>query len=627
VRAKLNSIVKKTVLLAGLLLLTSASALYSQSIDEMNKLRIAQALENAGEFDRASAVYKQLYDANPSNIVFFDGLRRAYMNLKEYNLAENLIRKQIATDPKNVTLYCQLGDAFYKGGDSDSAAASWKSAIDAGPGNPGTYLAVAEVMIQNRLFEKAIEVYKEGETATNSKSGFVIQIARLYFYNMNYKESVRELLKLFDSDNSTSAMAYIQSQLGSYSTSKEAVDQFTGEMEKQVRENSDNLYYRQILAFLYMEQKNYPAAYDVYKWLDEQEGAKGIELLAFAERAYNAEAFESSAGAYREVSRLSKTPAVIAQAVMGYANSLRRLGERLNADDDQPCASGDTLNTLKASLAAYGEIIDKYPGTQYLAPAVINSVEIEMNYFRDFTAAERLYSAHANFTEEYAREASLLRVRLFMMEGKFDDALKESVGQLKPVMRNGGPLLPSDAYVDGMKFEAARALYYLGDFDSASTLLGQIISNPMSDAANEAIQLVNLISNNKGIPGALKEYAKAGAYEIEGRMPEAAAQLAEVVNSFPQAPLSDNAKFDLAAAYCGSGNVAAALKWYSSLASDSLGIFADRAQFRMARIYQFTLHDTTGAIRQYETFLVRFPNSIYQDRVRGILKDLLGNNS
>ncbi len=75
------------------------------------------------------------------------------------------------------------------------------------------------------------------------------------------------------------------------------------------------------------------------------------------------------------------------------------------------------------------------------------------------------------------------------------------------------------------------------------------------------------------------------------------------------------------------GQVDKALKYYSELSQDSTGIFADRAQFRICRIYQETLHEKQKAIDEYESFLARFPNSILQDRVRSIIRDLLGNNS
>ena len=617
----------KKLLIFAILCIGLAGTAYSQSVDEMNKLRIAQALEQAGEFDKALDFYKQLYNYNPSNFVYFDGLRRAYMNLKEYTSAEELIRNRLATDSTNVGLYCQLGDAYFKSGTLDSAIIIWNRAIEVEPNNPGTYQAVADAMTQDRLFDKAIEVYRKGERTTSSKSGFIIQIARLYFFNMNYRESLRELLRLLQSDNKGAAMAYIQSQLGSYSSSKEAVNEFTAEMEKQVGDDQDNIYYRNLLAFLYMEQKDYPAAYNVYKWLDEHSGAKGIELLSFAERAYNDEAFGEAAGAYREVSRLSKARPVIAQSLMGYANSLRRLGEADYSEDDRPCAANDTLKTLNAALTAYGEIIRDYPETQYLGTAVLNSIEIEMTYFHDFNAAERLFSEHGDLSPAYAQQAELLRITLRVMEGRFNDALTLSLAPLGADTLRTQTTLTDNNYLDRLRYDAARALYYLGDYDSASFYLERIVSNPMSDAANEAIQLLNVISSNKAVPDALKQYASASGMEACGRVPEAAAELEEIVRAFPQAPLADNARFDLAAAYCRMGKIDRALKTYSSIAADSTGIFADRAQFRIARIYQTTLHDTSGSIKEYENFLARFPHSIYQDKVRGMLRDLLGNNS
>lgn len=618
---------KKSLVILSILLVSFVATAFSQTADELNKLRIAQALEQAGEFGRALDFYKQLYLSNPDNFVYFDGLRRAYMNLKEYGQAKALIQTRLTADPKNISLYCQLGDAFFKRGSPDSAMDIWKKALKVDPENPGVYQEVADVMTQDRLFDSAIEVYRKGEQTSPHKSGFVIQIARLYFYNMNYAESLRELLKLFKSDNKTMAMAYIQSQLGSYSSSKEAVDQFTEEMKEQVGKNPDDMYYRRILAFLYMEQKDFSDAYDTYKWLDDRSGSKGIELLAFAERAYNDEAYGVAANAYEEVSHLSTVEPVICQSIMGYANSLRMLGEKHYTEDDRPCASDDTLKDLNAALAAYGRIISEYPKTQFLSPAVLSSVQIMMYYFHNLNGSEKLFSEYGTFPPEYARQTTLTRIDLYMMEGRFNDALAESLSEIHADTADQQQLDVDANFLSRLRYEAARALYYLGNFDSASYYLNKVTSDPMSAAANEAIQLSDLIENNKAVPEALKEYASADAMEVSGRIPEAALQLEGVVKSYPQMPLAANAEFELAAAYCAMGKVDEALKSYSDLAEDSTGIFADRAQFRIAKIYEVTLHDRNKAIKEYESFLARFPNSIYQDKVRGILRQLLGSNS
>ncbi len=617
----------KRLVVTSLLLLSFTAVVFCQSVDEQNKLRIAQALEQAGEFGKALDFYRQLHDSSPGNFVYFDGLRRAYMNLKQYDSAGVLIRQRLLADPKNVSLYCELGDAYFKSGKQDSAMDAWNKAIDVDPKNSGTYQAVAGIMAQNRLFEKAIDIYRRGEKTTSYKSGFIIQIARLYFYMMNYRGALKEMLRLLSTSDKTVAVTYIQNEIESYSTSRQTVDQFTQEMKEQVDKNSSNVDYRRILAFLYMQQKNYKSAYDTYRWLDDHTGPKGIELLEFAERAYGDEAYSVAANAFSEVSRLSKVEPVVSQAIMGYANSLRRLGEDLYSDDDRPCASDDSLQDLNAALAAYAQIIDNYPRTQYFSQAVLNSIDIRMNYFHDTKAAERLFAEHGNFAPEYSHTAALARIDLYMMEGRFNDALSSSLQLLRADSRDRSSL-PSDVNVlSKLRFEAARALYYLGNFDSASYYLNEIMADPMSDAANEAIQLSDIIQSNKANTQALKDYAAADAMEIEGRIPEAALQLEEIVKSYPQMPLTSNARFQLATAYCAMGNVKEALKSYLVLAADSTGVFADRAQFRIAKIYEVTLHDSSRAVTEYENFLARFPNSIYQDKVRDILRRMLGSNS
>ncbi len=617
----------KKLVAISLLLVSFAIPVLSQTVDELNKLRIAQALEQAGEYGKALDFYRQLYNSSPENFVYFDGLRRAYMNLKQYDSAQTLIRKRLHVDPKNVSLYCELGDVYFKSGKQDSAMDAWNKAIDVDPRNSGTYQAVAGSMAQDRLFEKAIEVYRRGEKTTSYKSGFIIEIARLYFYMMNYRGSLREMLNLLSTSDKAVAVTYIQNEIESYSTSKQAVDQFIQEMKEQVDKNSSNVDYRRILAFLYVEQKDYNSAYDTYKWLDDHTGSKGIELLAFAERAYGDEAYGVAASAYSEVSKLSKVEPVVSEAIMGYANSLRKLGEEIYSDDDRPCASDDSLQDLNAALAAYSQIIDNYPKTQYFSQAVLNSIDIRMNYFHDTKAAERLFSEYGNLDPEYSYTAALARIDLYMMEGRFKDALASSLELVTTDSSDRKPSPPDVDVLSKLRFEAARALYYLGNFDSAAYYLNEIIADPMSDAANEAIQLSELIQNNKTNPQALKDYAAADAMEIEGRIPEAALQLEEILKSYPQMPLAANARFRLATAYCTMGNVKKALGSYSMLAADSTGIFADRAQFRIAKIYEVTLHDSSRAVTEYENFLARFPNSIYQDKVRDILRRMLGSNS
>jgi tetratricopeptide (TPR) repeat protein len=606
---------------ATILVVAFASSTYAQnvSVDDLNKLRIAQALEQAGEFDKALEFYQQLYQSSPDNFVYFDGLRRTYMNLKKYADAKSLLNAKLRSEPANVLMMCQLADVYFKSGQEDSAKFEWDKTLTIDPKNPNTYRAVAGSMADDRLFDDAISVYRKGESSTGVM--FTNEISRLYFLNANFAGSLHELLKGLQAKQAPYILSNIEAQIGAYSSSKEAVGQFTSEMEKEVAVNPDNVDYRRLLGFLYVQEKNYPAAYTTYKWLDNHSGSPGSELLQFAMTAYNDEAYDVAASAFKEVASLSKNNSFVVQALVGNASSLQKIGEQNLADDDRPCTTSDSLKELNQALSGYEKILEQFPSSPYLNTVVFNSVELKMEYFHDLPGAEKMLTEYSGKLNPSGNDWALLRIRLYMKEGKFQDAFSTAYGII-----TSNQAVSHDQH-DEIEYRAAVALYYLGLYDSSAYYLRSVTSNPMSDAANEAIQLLNTITDNRGNPPALRQFASASAMEESGRIPEATAMLERLLSEYPGIPLGETARFSLAGDYCMMGNVAAALKNYSVLAEDSTGVFADRADFRICRIYENTLHQNEKAVAGYEHFLIRFPNSIYQNKVRDILRSLLGENS
>ncbi|HEY9167373.1 MAG TPA: tetratricopeptide repeat protein [Candidatus Kryptonia bacterium] len=594
---------------------------FAQNPDEMNNFRIAQALEQSGEYQKALGFYKQLYQLNPSNIMYFDGLRRTYMSLKLYPDAERLVMERIESDSTNIVLVCELADAYYKGGSPDSAFIFWNKALALNPDNPATYRAVAGFLINNRLFDRAIDVYRKGDALPSSNGSFISDIARLYFLNMNYGESVKELMKLLTIQNQNFAITYIEQQLGAYASSKQALGEIIAQMETEVKQSPGNVDYRRILAFLYMETKDYSSAYKSYKWLDEHSDIPGSELMAFADRAYNDEAFEVAANAYDEVSMLIHATPAKAQAIMGYGNSLLRMGELHASDESIPCPAEDSLTELRNALSAFGRVINEFPSSPFMSEAVLRSIEIMISYFDDFPGAETMFSKYGGILKATDSDGVLLRIRLSMAEGKFAEALDTALGSIQSCKG------VSNEICDRLRYESALALYFMGMYDSSKYYLGTITANPKSDAANESIQLLDLIVNNIGSPAVLKEFASANSMETSDRVAEALEVYQQILKEYPQAPLADNARLALATDYCKLGKPAEALKYLAILAEDSTGIFADRAQFNTGRIYELTLHDKQKAISVYENFLIRFPNSIYQDKVRSIIAEMSNGNS
>src|SRR3989304_523434 len=81
-----------SIFLATVLLFFQEYALAQQSPDEANKLRLAQSFESSGMYEKAASLYEELYNRNPLNFVFFDGLHKMYVQLKEYEKAIWLVQ-------------------------------------------------------------------------------------------------------------------------------------------------------------------------------------------------------------------------------------------------------------------------------------------------------------------------------------------------------------------------------------------------------------------------------------------------------------------------------------------------------------------------------------------------------
>jgi len=101
------------ILLQTTLLTIAMTRLVSaQEVDLTTKLRLAQSFEQVGDWERASSIYISLHDADPQNYLFFDGLRRCYIQLKQYDKAIALVERRLVLQPRDENLLSVLGGLY-----------------------------------------------------------------------------------------------------------------------------------------------------------------------------------------------------------------------------------------------------------------------------------------------------------------------------------------------------------------------------------------------------------------------------------------------------------------------------------------------------------------------------------
>ena len=198
------------VLLFGILALFQFAC--AQDTDKLAKLRLAQGFEEAGEWERAVALYEDLTTLEPNNYLFLDGLQRSYTQIKEYGKAINVIRRWLIFQPRDINKMTTLGGLYYDSGNEAAADSVWKSVIAIDPHNVQIYRIVANEMLQHRMYDQCIRTYLDGRSMSKSDATFADELGNLYTALQQYASATKEYLRLMKDNTGTIAFYSIAAQ-------------------------------------------------------------------------------------------------------------------------------------------------------------------------------------------------------------------------------------------------------------------------------------------------------------------------------------------------------------------------------------------------------------------------------
>lgn len=594
----------------------------SQTSDRETKFRLAQALEREGEYERAATLYQDLLKRDPANYVLFDCLQRVWIQLKRYDDVVMLIRNRLTQTPGDLNLRAILGGVLYRAGREKEAAAEWDEAIALAPANPGTYRAVASVLIENRLVDRAAELYRRGRAASGDPHLFTLELAQLLSAGMDYTGAATEYIRWL-LQNPTQ-LAFVQTRIASWSVKPDARSAALSAVQAALDAHEDPLLL-ELLGWLLMEGKDYDGAFDVYRRIDALSHAGGTALYQFAERAFREKAYAVAARAYQEAITAPLAPQRLPYAELGYARSLKEMSAVSDslatpvrgtpATESQPLYGG--------AVARFRAIIDKYPRTEFSAKSYYQIGLIQFEKFADLDGA---LTSFGHVLEEVTA-VNVLRYDVGLMIGRIHIARGDTprAAERFTAVAAAPDALPDQS--DEAVFRLAEIDYFGGRFDGALRQLDGITINLKADYANDALRLHAFLQENvKVAPEALRAFGEADFLARQGKNTEAIAILLGVIATYPQAPLVDEALMTVASLQASAGLYAEAASSYGRLLTQfkESSVSLDRAQFRLGEIFQYGIRDTAKAIAAYEKLLTDYPSSILAAQARSRIRRLRG---
>jgi len=586
---------------------------FSQDTDRKTKLRLAQNLERAGEWEEAVSIYEELYKSDPMNFTYLNGLQRSYSQLKEYDKAIGIIQRWFVTHPRDIILLTTLGALYYDIGNESAADSAWNSALSIDPHNVQTYRILSNEMMQHRLYEKCIRTYINGRKICKNESLFADELGTLYAALQQYVPATQEYIRLMK--NNPDQLLSVQSRLNTIIFKPEALREILKTVKGEVKNEPDNIGLHRLYVWLLMEDKQYDSAIEHYRIIDRLTNAGGSELYNFAQQLLQEHASRAAAEAFKEIIDHFDKSSVLPYARFGYARALEEI------NDEAAVLEPESQPAYRETIQTYESIASAQDHPDLAVQSLFRIGVIKFDKLFDLDGALSAFNKIRDLpsTMNILFDAVIKAGEIQTARNDLAKARKEFEIIAK---------IPLVVYQEKAVFKLAELNYFETKFDSSLSLLKQFNTKLGTDITNDALQLQYFIQENitSSLPG-LTEFAKADLQMRQRNYSESLSRFQEIIKQHPNALLIDDAMMKIGELNLKLKRPDKAITAFRFIAdSVQLGILKDKAQFRIAEIYENTLRDTSQAITAYEKLLERFPNSLYAEQARKKIRLLRGDS-
>ncbi|MFH0733320.1 MAG: tetratricopeptide repeat protein [bacterium] len=592
---------------------------FAQSANLDNKLRLAQSYEQAGMFDKAKSVYEDLYKQQPSNFMFFEGLNRCYINLKEYDNSIIILQKMVSEFPNEVNFAGLLGNTYYLKNEQNKAFEIWDKALNIPGANVINYRIITNYALQNRAFDKAIEILKKGKEINADKIGFSLELANLLSITMKYNEAAEEYCSVLLLQPGQIGM--VKSRFISYLNQHEALDQTLTVVEQYFNDYKNNPTFVELLTFLYLQKDDYNSAYiTVIKW-DDLTNSSGSKIFSFAQDALTDMQFEYASLAFKYIiDKYSGTP-FIPVAKIGYARSLHSaLNQKYNSlyPGWKTYSLPDTNGSYeyKEIISAYYELTKEYEKNQDINSEALYYIgDVYRNKFNINDSASVIFN----------KIVSAAPFSVFAGKAYFQLAyIAIEVGNLKDANEYLDRILQYNRVTPGELKEAeyykAKITFWQGDFEKTTKILGNITKELAENITNDALSLLVIINSLKSDSLTLSKFAQADMFAEQKKFSMAAEIYLSLSENHDLFFLKNLALYYYSEMMIALNLYPNAVIFLENLSNtENMNIFGDKSLFLLGNLYNYGFNDKNNAKICFQKLLEKFPNSLYIDQARDFL--------
>ncbi len=563
--------------------------LISTSLFSQEDLLAKEYFKN-GEFEKALTSYQALHKKTPNNNNYFVALVKSHQQLEQLDEAEALLKNQISriTYP---ALYVELGYNYELKNDMEQANANYDKAISFVDDNPNYAFSIGKYFEDRSLLDRAVSTYEKA-MVLKPDLNFNSQLAKIYGEQGNVEKMFESYLNFIEFNDT-----YINSI-------KRAFNEFISEdsenesnlilkkiLLKKIQQKPD-LMWNELLSWLFIQQKDYKKAFTQEKAIFNRkpESLNRVEELAFI--AVNDKEYEVAQEIFIYITETAQDPETQIAAHDNLLQIAVKTSTDLNSIEKDYLALfdtyGESIRTLSLQIS-YAHFLAFYKHEPQKASAFLKStLDLPLTGLQEGTVKLELAD-------------------ILVFEEKFNEALI----YYSQIQRN----LKNSTLSQEARYKVARTSYFKGDFNWAESQLKILKSSTSQLIANDALDLMLLITDNKfedSTQTALKLYAKADLLAFQNKTDEAIQVLDKVLLEHKGTTIEDQALYK-------QGKLLESKNEFSKAETNYLNIItnykedllADDAYFALAELYEKQLQQPEKAKEYYEQIIFNYEDSIY----------------
>ncbi len=574
--------------------------------------RLAMQYFETGEFEKAASLFKDLYQKDPRSTFYFDKYIESLLAMDDFSTSEKVVKSRIKKEPQNLSLYVTQGKILEAQFKDDEAQKLYKEAIKKMPTDRLQVVKLGNEFVNMNKFDLAIETYERGAKLLKDDIIFSYNLGDLYRRKHDIEKMIHYFLNAME--NQTSRIDNVKLLLERY-LSGDQWQELQRQLYERLQTNQENILYTELLAWVFIQNKDFANALRQTKALDRRLRENGTRVYELAGMASNAKEYDVAISALEYLVE-NKDP-----SSAYYLDAKKELlfTKRKKITE----AFEYNREDLVILNAEYDKFLNEFGRHKNTARIILDQASLQAFYLDDLTTATKLLEemiALPGVNQYLKANGKIQLADYYLMQGEQWEATL-LYSQVDKEFKD-------DLLGQTARFKNAKLSYYVGDFQWAQTQFDVLKASTSKLIANDALDLSVFIMDNMGLDTTarpLELYAQSELLIFQNKYAEAEEIWNQIESEFPEHSLADDILYVKGQMYTRQRRYQKAAEMYQYIIDNyTEEIRVDNALFALAQLYETNLHDPEKAKELYEKLFIDFSNSTLAVEARKKFRILRG---